>query len=570
MLILALSYLGGVLTIFSPCVLPVVPFVFSRSDEPFRRSGLPMLVGMGLSFAFFGALSVTGGKWVIQANQYGRFFALFIFTLLGLTLLFPKLAEKFMRPFVQLGGFLQKKAEAGSGLGSSLLLGASIGLLWAPCAGPILGLVLAGAAVSGSNQKTLGLLLVFAAGAATSLAVAILAGGKLLRSLKKGLGAEEWIKRFIGVAVLGAVLAIAFGLDTKVLSQISYFSTNKLEAKLVAKFSSDDAPKENLEGQMPALDGANDWINSAPLTRESLRGKVVLIDFWTYSCINCLRTLPYVKAWSQKYKDQGLVVIGIHSPEFAFEKDIENVKKAVRDLGIDYPVAIDNDQKLWNAFKNKYWPAHYFIDTKGVIRYQHSGEGDYAESEKMIQSLLMEKNPNSAQSLTPLMTQSEPIQGQGIEAQASRIDQKSPETYLGYGQEEGFSSKPEINEDEPETYHHPKILDANHWSLEGRFVVEEEKIKLIGASGSLRYHFLARDLHLVLGTSSKKPIHFRVTLDGKAPGANHGIDIDAQGNGVITDQRLYQLIRKKDGSEVQDFEIEFLEPDAQAYAFTFG
>ena len=526
-----------------------------------------MLIGMALSFAFFAALSVTGGNWVVKANQYGRVIALVIFTILGLTLLFPKLGDRVMQPFVNLGGALQKKADAGSGLGSSLLLGASMGLLWAPCAGPILGLVLAGAAVSGTQSQTLGLLFVFAMGAATSLAVAILAGGKLLQSLKKGLGAEEWIKRGIGVIVLSTVVSIALGFDTKILSKISYLNTNRLETNLVSKLSKSETQENET---LPSLEGATEWLNSPPLTKESLKGKVVLIDFWTYSCINCLRSLPYVKAWNEKYKDQGLVVIGIHAPEFAFEKDIPNVKKAVTDLGITYPVAIDNDEVLWKAFKNQYWPAHYFVDINGKIRFQHAGEGSYDEAEKIIQALLNEKNPGKTGALPATLKDSEPVQGEGIQAPRSLTKNLSPETYLGYGSEEGFASSPEMNRDENERYQIPNPLKINTWGLKGEWNIAGQKITLVHSPGSIRYRFHARDVHLVLGHSGSKSIPFRVTLDGKPPTKNHGVDTDAGGKGVIDGHRLYQLIRKKAGDAEQTIEIEFLEPGVEAYAFTFG
>ena len=562
MLILILSYLGGVLTIFSPCVLPVIPFVFSRSDLPFRKSGLPMLLGMALSFAIFAALSVAGGSLIIRANQYGRMIALLIFAVLGLTFLFPKLAETAMLPFVRLGGALQKKAEAKTGLGSSLLLGASIGLLWAPCAGPILGLILAGAAVGSDAQRTLGLLVFFATGAASSLGVAIFAGGKILKFLKKGLGAEEWIKRGIGITVLAAVFAIALGWDTQVLSKISYLSTNQLEKHLVDRLGGSD---QSLDGQdMPSLQGANAWLNSNAITDASLKGKIVLVDFWTYSCVNCLRTLPYLKAWYEKYKDQGLVVIGIHTPEFAFEKDVGNVKKAIHDLGISYPVAIDNDQLIWHAFKNQYWPAHYFIDTRGKIRFHHFGEGNEEESEKIIQALLMEKNSGGVQPLVQ-------VQGQGVEAPATQMPGRSPETYLGYSLERGFASSPTIKVDQIQEYQHPKTLSLNQWGAGGIWKIGSERITSMGPKASVRYQFKARDLNLVLGHLSGQAIRFKITIDGKAPGDDHGVDVDEAGFGEVSDHRLYQLIRKKSGNDVeQTFQIEFDQPGALAYAFTFG
>jgi cytochrome c biogenesis protein CcdA/thiol-disulfide isomerase/thioredoxin len=403
MLLYLLAFVGGVLTIVSPCILPVLPFVFSRADQPFRRSGLPLLVGMAATFAVVAGVATFAGAWVVRANQIGRVVAIVVFALLGLALLFPSLAEYLTRPLVRLGGRVQgqNSAEAPS-IGRSLVLGMSTGLLWAPCAGPILGLILTGAAIQGPSAHTTFLLLSFSAGAAASLAVALLAGNKVFALMKKSLGAEEWIRRGLGVAVLVGVVAIALGWDTGVLRRLSLSSTSGIEQDLIDRFrpvayargANDSAPAQpsavelGHEGSFPGFDGAVKWLNSPPLKRDQLKGKVILVDFWTYSCINCLRAIPYVEAWAEKYKNDGLVVVGVHTPEFAFEKDPANVAKALTDLKITYPVAIDSDYAIWKAFHNEYWPAHYFIDAQGSIRYHHFGEGKYDESEEVIQQLL--------------------------------------------------------------------------------------------------------------------------------------------------------------------------------------
>lgn len=567
MLILILAYIGGIFTILSPCVLPVIPFIFSRSDQPFRKSGLPMLIGMGLSFAAFAALSVVGGKWVIQANQIGRSIALLVFALLGLTLIFPTLAERFSLPFVRFGGLLQKKADHSTGLGSSLLLGASIGLLWAPCAGPILGLILAGATLEDSGQKTFALLFVFAMGAATSLGLAILAGNRAIAWMKKGFGAEAWMKRILGIAVLCAALAIALGLDTRFFSKFSYINTSSLEQALVNATKGQTPEKASLladEGPLPSLEGATQWLNSAPLSPSAIQGKVVLIDFWTYSCINCIRTLPYLKAWDQKYRSQGLIIIGVHAPEFAFEKSVENVKKAVSDFQVSYPVAVDSNLTIWTAFKNQYWPAHYFVDSKGRIRFHHFGEGNYEESEKVIQSLLAEAHGASLSSTDPLS-----LQIQGVEAPPS-TNIASPETYVGYVRQEGFVSIPEIQKDQTTSYQLPSPLSLNQWGFTGLWKMGPES-SLASAHGKLAFRFRARDLHLVIGSPEGKTIPFRVTLDGHAPGQDHGQDTDTNGVGEVKSHRLYQLIRQSgDSSKDHTFQIEFLAPGAEVFAFTFG
>ncbi|MBS0283760.1 MAG: redoxin family protein, partial [Proteobacteria bacterium] len=394
MILFLLAYLGGALTILSPCILPVLPFVFARADRPFRTNGLPMLIGMAAMFMAVATLAAIGGGWAVQANQYGRAAALILLALFGLALLFPAIADRAMRPLVGFGARLSQTADAqGAGFGTSLLLGIATGLLWAPCAGPILGLILTGAALQGASVATSLLLLAYALGAATSLALALLAGGRLFKAMKRSLGAGEWIRRAIGAAVLVAVAAIGLGADTGFLTRASLAGTNRIEQGLLDRFhmagppQQADSGKLADQGPMPSLDGAVAWLNSPPLGREALKGKVVVIDFWTYSCINCLRSLPYVKAWAEKYRGDGLVVIGVHTPEFAFEKDIANVRKALADLGITYPVAIDNDYAIWRAFANHYWPAHYFIDANGRLRYRHFGEGDYAGSERVIRAL---------------------------------------------------------------------------------------------------------------------------------------------------------------------------------------
>ncbi|HXR97626.1 MAG TPA: cytochrome c biogenesis protein DipZ [Terriglobales bacterium] len=578
MFLFLLAFLGGVLTILSPCILPVLPFVFARADQPFRRSTLPMLGGMAVTFAIFAVLATAGGNWIIATNQYGRILALVVMAILGLTLLVPALAELLARPFVRLGARLQKGRQEAASPAASLVLGASIGLLWAPCAGPILGLVLAASALSGVTPRTLGLLLAFALGAAASLAVALLAGQRVFQSLKRSLGAEEWVRRALGALVLVGVVAIALGADTRLLAAVQYFNTNGLEQKLVARLHqpppvqaaalpvSLQIPALPNEGPMPSLNGATDWINSPPLTSSELRGKVVLVDFWTYSCINCLRSLPYIEAWANKYKDQGLVVIGVHSPEFAFERDPKNVAQAVSQLKLTFPVAVDSSHKIWNAFKNEYWPADYFVDAQGNIRFHHFGEGSYAESEHVIQALLAEAHHQSA----PVAESTVQVAPTGAEAPAAPGEMQSPETYIGYDRGERFASPQRLLTDMAANYTAPLRPSLNQWGLAGDWKVSDEMALLLKAPGSVIYRFHARDLHLVLGSASGKPIRFRITIDGTAPGPDHGADVDEQGNGTVTFHRLYQLVRQKGKVEDRTFTIEFLDPGVQAFAFTFG
>jgi cytochrome c biogenesis protein CcdA/thiol-disulfide isomerase/thioredoxin len=579
MLIYLLAFIGGVLTILSPCILPVLPFVFARADQPFRRSGLPLLTGMALTFSLVAVAAAFGGHWIVRLNQGGRYVAMIVFLVLGVSLLFPSLAETLTRPLVRAGSRLQGGPSTTSSVGKSFVLGISTGLLWAPCAGPILGLILTGAAIQGPGARSSVLLLSFALGAATSLGIALFAGNKVFSALKRSLSFEVWIRRGLGVAVIMGVVAIGLGWDTNLLTKFSFVNTAKAEEHLIDAFhpkkpvavlaasAGDALPALKDEGAMPDLDGAVAWLNSPPLSSKSLRGKVVLIDFWTYSCINCLRALPYVEGWAAKYKDAGLVVIGVHTPEFAFEKERANVEKAVRDLKITYPVAIDSDYKIWQAFNNEYWPAHYFIDGKGRIRYHHFGEGEYDDSERVIQQLLKE---NGAQAVSDRVINVS-VSATGAEAAPDKSDTKSPETYIGYHRAAHFASPEPITQDSRKVYTLLPRLTLNQWGLGGSWKVGEESAVLQTAPGKIVFRFHARDLHLVLGPGkSGKPIRFRVKLDGAPPGEDHGSDTDGNGEGTVQEHRLYQLIRQKGPVEDRTFEIELLDPGVEAFAFTFG
>lgn len=575
MILFLLSYLAGVLTIVSPCILPVLPFVFARAERPFIRNGFPLLVGMAVTFAGVATLAALGGGWAVRANEAGRWIALAVMAVLGLSLLLPAVGDRLMRPFVALGSWLTERAEKRSrdegDVRASLLLGVATGLLWAPCAGPILGLILTGAALQGAGVGTTVLLLAYAAGAATSLALALLVGGRVFRAMKGALGAGEWIRRGLGALVLVGVVAIALGLDTGLLTRVSAGSTARIEQALLSRIGAgvptNAAPADlaNLpvEGVMPPLTGATTWLNTPPLTTAQLRGKVVVVDFWTYSCINCLRSIPYVRAWAEKYKDQGLVVIGVHTPEFAFEKSEANVRQNVRRLGVTYPVAMDNDFAVWRAFRNQYWPAHYFIDAQGRIRHHHFGEGDYEGSERVIQQLLKEAGAQ-------VDGRTVQVDARGAEVAADFAQVDSPETYVGYARAENFRSPGGLARDTIKTYA-AAPLQLNGWSLSGRWRVTREHADLQDARGKVAFRFKARDLHLVMGSGRAGTTpRFRVRIDGQAPGADAGMDIDAQGMGRIDGERLYQLVRQAGPVRERTFEIEFLDPGAQVFAFTFG
>lgn len=585
MALLAAAYLAGVLTIASPCILPILPFVFSRAGKPFASGSLPMLAGMIATFAAVATLAAVGGGWAVQANEVGRTAAFALLALFALTLISPRLATAVAGPVVVLGGWMSARARPNRATArGSFVLGIATGLLWAPCAGPILGLILTGAAFEGANARTTFLLVAYATGAATSLALAVLAGGKLIAPTRDTLGLGPRLRQATGVAVLAGVTIIALGLDTMLLAPLSYAGTARVEQSLLDGFGADPRPAPGevrvtaandgrepyrshlpVEGTLPSLDGAVAWLNSAPLSATQLRGKVVLVDFWTYSCINCIRTLPYLRAWAEKYKSQNLVVVGIHSPEFAFEKRLENVKDAVRSFGLDYPIAIDSDFKIWRSFRNSYWPALYFVDAEGRVRHHVYGEGEYQRSEKVIQDLLAEAVGSRA-SDQALVTPD----GRGAQAPPGIGRVQSSETYVGYEKGSNFASPEGIKADAPRIYSiaEPRL---NQWGLVGNWTVGAEKASLGEPGGGIVYRFGARDLNVILGPgASGKPVGFRVTVDGKAPGADHGADTDADGNGSVSSTRLYQLVRQLDGTRERTFEIRFLGPDAEAYAFTFG
>jgi len=355
--------------------------------------------------------------------------------------------------------------------------------------------------------------------------------------------------------LLAAILATAIGIPIE----------TSAEDKGVAPQTTPETVKLPVEGELPSLGGATGWLNSPPLTAASLRGKVVLIDVWTYTCINWLRTLPYVRAWAEKYKNQGLVVIGVHSPEFPFEKNVDNVRRAAKDMRVDYPIAIDSDFAIWRALKNEYWPALYIVDAQGRIRHHQFGEGEYDRSERIIQQLLSEAGTGSIGH--DLVS----VDPRGAEVAADWSSLKSPEIYVDSEPTENFASRGGAVLDKPHVYAAPARLKLNEWALSGDWTAEKRATVLNKPNGRIAYSFHARDLHLVMGPSARgASVRFRVLIDGQPPGAAHGIDVDDQGNGTVTEQRLYQLIRQPKPIADRQFEIEFLDSGVEAFAFTFG
>ncbi|MFC6336681.1 redoxin domain-containing protein [Pseudomonas sp. CCM 7891] len=401
---LLIAFLGGILTVLSPCILPVVPFLFAGTDRK-RSSILLTLGGMALTFALISSLAVVGSEWVIQASNAGRYIALMVMALFALSLIFARVGGWLARPLVALGNRIAPNTRQMSGPLGSVMIGVATGLLWAPCAGPILGVILTSAMLQGANAQTSLLLVAYGLGSALSLGILIFAGRGLAKRLKPSIPITGMLRRLGGVAVLATAAVIATGTDNVLLASTSSEGVASIERrvqetipKIIDYFASQvkaDTSLDAAKGAMPSIAGAVQWLNSPELSNESLKGKVVLVDFWTYDCINCQHTLPYVKNWAQKYEKDGLVVIGVHTPEYGYERIIDNVKHQVKKLGITFPVAIDNNYAIWRNFDNQYWPAHYLIDAKGQVRYTHFGEGRYEAQEKMIQQLLEEAHTST-------------------------------------------------------------------------------------------------------------------------------------------------------------------------------
>lgn len=408
---LFLAYVGGLLTILSPCILPIVPLVFSRADRSFVRETLPMLLGLAAVFAVVASVATASADWIVKASEVGRYGAIGLLAIVSLSLLVPQFTEAITRPLVRAGSGLDRKASGTRTGFGSFVVGSAIGLLWAPCAGPILGLVIAAAALNASKTSSALLFAVFALGAATSLGLAMFASARVLQKMKRYAGADRWVRRSLGVAALAGVFVIVMGWDRTLFAKGGLIQTAGAEEVLIRKLSGasakpassldqgesleqfaaeDAAPALPDEGAAPGFSEGGPWINSAPIDLASLRGKVVMVDFWTFECYNCLNALPYVKALEAKYRSRGLVVVGVHTPEFPREKVEANVREQVKSLGIVYPVVMDNSYKVWNSFENHYWPAVYFIDAKGRIRYHHFGEGSYDEQDKVVDKLLKE------------------------------------------------------------------------------------------------------------------------------------------------------------------------------------
>jgi cytochrome c biogenesis protein CcdA/thiol-disulfide isomerase/thioredoxin len=569
------AYVAGLITVLSPCVWPVLPFVLSRSGRPFVSHGLPLLLGMGLSFAAMASLVAVAGDRIAAFDDWARGLALIALAVSAVGLLIPAFASWATRPVVALGQRLlgatgAASAADGGTWARAFGFGMAIGLVWTPCAGPVLGLVFTGAAIQGPSLQTTTLLAVYALGACTPMAAVLLGGRGITKMFGSSLRVAGWLRKATGGLALLAVVTVANGWDRTVLPRWSTVDTTGIERAVLNRLGQAKASpiaEPSARASHPVSDlfaGASGWLNTPALQAKDLQGKVVLVHFWTYSCINCLRALPYIKAWAEKYKSAGLVVVGVHSPEFSFEKRAANVTKALHQLDVRHAVATDNDFAVWRTFGNTSWPALYVFDGSGRLRYHHPGEGRYDETESLIRGLLQEAGQRGVPEGTAVPA------AQGVKAAAGSTLWGSPETYLGHARASGFAGGT-LQRDRFMAYEMPPRLKANTWALAGSWTVRPEHAASDSAGTRIAYRFVARDVHFVLGPKHDgMPVRFRVLLDGQPPGENHGTDVDAQGYGLVDSQRLYQLIRLRGGARERLFEIEFLDPGVQAYAFTFG
>lgn len=535
---LALAFGEGLALIFSPCILPVLPLMLGASLDGNRARPLGIVIGFVIAFTLFALLSRQA---ILASGIDGeaiRNISLFLLAGFGLVMLLPSLSDRWTAKFQNIGsgGNDLISRIQGQGFWSGVAIGALIGIVWTPCAGPILGAAILQIIQAQSQSEAMMIIAAFALGAGIPMFAIALSGRYLMSKLGFLKRHSYAIRRIAGIIMIAAALTIFSGLDLKLVAwQASTQAQSENDVPEVKDALSDPVPA-------PEITGITDWLNSNPLTLAQLRGKVILIDFWTYSCINCIRTMPYLTKWYEKYKDDGFVIIGVHAPEFPFEKKLSNVKDAVKQYGITYPVALDNNFSTWRAYENRYWPAHYLIDRDGRVIYTHFGEGHYDITENNIRALL---NVKGVADVTP-------------EQDVSTRDQ-SPETYLGYERAKNFASPENVLNDATQSYSFPLNLDRNEWALSGSWMIGGDKI-VAGDDAALRYNFRAGKVHLVLGSPDGRPIRVDVMLDGKAQGAVG-----------VTGERLYTIINLPEGAQRKGLlEIRPERPGLEAYAFTFG
>jgi len=564
-LLIIFAFLAGIVTILSPCILPILPIILSSSigeKKIGKARPLGVVAGFILSFTFFTLFLSTIVKISgIDANTL-RLLSIVVIILLGISMLIPKLQLKLELMFSRFAGKLPNSEEKRGFLGG-VLIGLSIGLLWTPCVGPILAFVISLAITSQVTFESFLITLAYSLGTGIPMFMIIWGGQKLIHRIPGLMSRLGLIQKLFGIVMILLGISIYFNFDRKfqnwILDRFPKYGTGLVKIEdndLVSKILNDKkevkVPKLISEGKIkaPEIEAGGKWFNSEELRIEGLRGKVVLIDFWTYSCINCQRTLPYLVNWDKKYRDKGLVIIGVHSPEFEFEKDPENVLEAIKEFGIEYPVVQDNNFTTWRNYDNRYWPAKYFIDKDGYVRYSHFGEGDYDESERVIQELLKEAGVKESE-----VTINNP---------EYVTYSKTPETYLGYGRMVGFASKEGLSNDHLAEYSLPLRLGKNEVAFEGEWLVRSEYARA-SAGSSLEINFEAKKVYLVM-RNEERVAEVRVSIDGEANSTGEDVE-----NSIIKidGDRLYEIVDLNEvGRHV--LRLDFLDEGTEVYAFTFG
>ncbi len=562
-ILIVFSFLAGLVTVLSPCILPVLPIVLSGSINGGHRRPIGIVIGFILSFTLFTLFLSTLVKATGLSADFLRTFSVIVIMLFGVSLLLPNFQILMEKLFTKLSSLISTNSNRGTGFFSGLLLGISLGLIWTPCVGPIIASVITLAATSSVNGSAFLITLAYSAGTAIPMFAITYGGRALLLKVPWLLKNTAKIQKTFGIIMILVALGIFFNLDRKFQTEfldkfpqygagLTRLEDNTFVKNQLEKIAHPESSNESNSVDAPELISGGQWFNTTPLTVKELKGKVVLIDFWTYTCINCIRTLPYLKDWNTKYKDKGLVIIGVHTPEFEFEKNSENVRKAIADFKIEYPVMQDNEYATWNAYSNRYWPAHYLIDKNGKIRDEHFGEGAYDETEQKIQNLLKET-------------------GASINSTVSnpdyQIDALTPETYVGYNRLGQFASPEGPQQDETSSYTTPSTFSLNSFAFSGNWkMMSETSTPRKGAS--LSFHFKAKDVYLVLNMASNSS-QFRVLLDNKLiSDEDSGVDVK---NGIVTvnENRLYNLAHFKN-AEDHVIKLEFLDDNSSLFAFTFG
>lgn len=560
-ILLIFAFLAGLVTVLSPCILPVLPILLAAGVGQGRYRPIGIIIGLILSFSFF-TLTLTSLVQLLGISpNFLRYIAIILIAFFGLTMLSDKLSKYFSNltsGIANLGNIIQEKSTfAGTGFLSGFILGIAIGLIWTPCAGPILATISTLVATNTVTYSTILITLAYSLGTGIPMFLIAYGGNKIINSTNIISGYTEIIRKIFGILMIFGALAIAFHFDV-ILQQIAlkYFpminienneSVKKELEKLKPNKNQNHANSENIA---PDFVGISDWINSQPLEIEKLRGKVVLVDFWTYSCINCVRTLPYIKEWYEKYKDQGFIIIGIHTPEFEFEKSLSNVQNAVNRFGIKYPVGLDNNYKTWINYDNHYWPAHYLIDQGGLIRYKHFGEGAYLETENAIRNLL---------DLTPLHEK---------EKEQINFKEITPEIYLGYERATNYALEITLTRDQTNNYDYKDKLSNDKIGLKGSWLVTSQSIQSKSDNSILDLNFIANKVYLVM--KSAEPILVTVLIDNElVPKKYYTADMNKNGQIKVNEARMYNILDLKGDNGRHKLTLK-IPQNVSLYAFTFG